>query len=92
MITALIILLLFVLHSNKVQILLAFDQMVNAALWGYADESLSARAWRNQYKKRRYAVAVKVINGLFFWQNNHCQEAYMSEKKRRQLPTEYRSE
>ena len=88
----LLMLLIFVLHSNKEQILLGIDQLINTVLWGYADESLSARSWRNQYKKRRYAISVKVINCVFFWQKNHCQEAYSSEKKRRQLPTEYRSE
>ncbi len=92
MILLLIALAILLLHSNKVQILLAIDQLINTALWGWADESLSARAWRNQHKKRRFFIAVKVINSVFFWQKNHCQEAYSSEKKRRQLPTEYRSE
>jgi hypothetical protein len=32
----------------------------------------------------------KLINGLFFWQDNHCKQAYESEKADKQLPLEYR--
>ena len=36
------------------QIAIAFDQLINAVLGGYADETLSARAHRMRVKKQRY--------------------------------------
>ena len=35
------------------QLFIAIDQLGNALLAGYADETLSARAYRSQHKKRR---------------------------------------
>ena len=67
------------------QVLIALDQLANALLGGYADETLSARAHRQNDWRR------VVINGLFFWQVDHCAESYWSERERKQLPPEYRS-
>lgn len=72
---------------------LAFDQLVNTMVyikgdgWGCADESLSARSWR---LRTMSAIPYRTINAVFFWQKNHCQEAYESEMFKRQLPSEYR--
>lgn len=68
------------------QVLLALDQMANTLLGGYADESLSARAWRLRERNRWH----RVIDRLFFWQPDHCFQAYESERLKRQLPPEYR--
>lgn len=42
-------------------------------------------------------VGIQVLQGLedvndalFFWQDAHCFESYLSEKERKQLPQEYR--
>lgn len=70
------------------QILIAIDQLFNALLCGYADETLSARAYRERYTGLKYAY--HFINFLFFWQANHCRAAYENEMNRKQLPTEYR--
>ncbi|MCK9369108.1 hypothetical protein M0R04_04070 [Candidatus Dojkabacteria bacterium] len=76
------------------QILIAIDQLLNTLVWlkcdgsGYADESLSARAWR----LREYSKMYKVIDTIFFWQSAHCLISYNSEVKRRQLPKEYREQ
>jgi hypothetical protein len=64
--------------------LIAIDQLINAILGGSPDETLSAYAWRNQ--DWRY----KFINALFFWQENHCKNAYDAEVTRKQLPSAYR--
>ena len=75
------------------QPLIAFDQFINTLVWlksegfGMADETLSARAWR----LRKDSKAYKVINLLFFWQPNHCKEAYASELNGTHLPKEYRN-
>jgi hypothetical protein len=74
------------------QFLIAFDQMVNTLVyikgdgWGFADETLSARAWR---LREQSSFPYKTINGLFFWQPDHCKEAYYSEVFNKQLPEEY---
>ena len=76
------------------QFLIAFDQLVNTIIyikgdgWGYADETLSARAYR---LRELSSLPYKLINGLFFWQDNHCKQAYYSEVFNKQLPAEYQT-
>jgi len=68
------------------QILIAIDQPANAVLGGWADETLSSRAWREE--RRRLVV---VIDCIFFWEDNHCKASYISERRRLQLPPEFRT-
>lgn len=75
-------------HPDGFQILVALDQLVNTLFGGMADETLSARAWRHHLKGERTWL-VKIIDGLFFWQKDHCREAYESEVERKQLPAGY---
>ena len=72
------------------QLAIAVDQLFNALLAGYADETLSARAYRSQHKKRRWKILRKVIDGIFFWEDEHCFNSYLSEKNRKHLPEYYR--
>lgn len=74
------------------QILIAIDQLFNALFSGWADETISARAYRCSTKSKKWYYAMKFINGIFFWQNHHCRGAYAQEKDRWQLPAEYRGE
>jgi predicted alpha-1,6-mannanase (GH76 family) len=67
-------------------VLIALDQLFNALVGGWPDETLSAYAWRKQ--DWRY----KAINALFFWQMNHCRAAYEAERLRHHLPPEERPE
>lgn len=73
------------------QTLVAVDQVLNTLLWlkgdgfGYADETLSARAWR----LRERSSAWKVIDAMFFWQDGHCEKAYYSEVIRKHYPKGY---
>ena len=75
------------------QVLIAFDQLINTLIFipkdgfGYADESLSARSWRMRNQSNIY----KLIDLIFFWQEQHCQSSYLSEIQRKQLPVEYYS-
>ena len=66
------------------QTLIAIDQFVNAAVFGgWADETLSSRAWRNNWNKP--------IDWLFRpIEKNHCYESYVSEQLRLQCPPELR--
>ena len=73
--------------------LIAADQLFNAAIGGAPDETLSSRIYRNAclkpHPRRRWSMALKVVNALFFWQKNHCLGAYVSEVSRRHLPPEF---
>lgn len=71
------------------QLLIWLDQGLNVLLAGYADETISARAYRNRYKKY-WNKAYKVINSIFFLQEDHCKESFNRELKRLHLPREYR--
>jgi hypothetical protein len=74
------------------QVLIAIDQVFNTFTYikgdgfGFADETLSARAWR---LREQSPYPYRIINGLFFWQENHCKEAYESEVNNKHLPKEY---
>ena len=65
-------------------IIISLSQFINVLLLGSPDETISARAWR---EKRNLLIAV--INGVFFWQNNHCRGAYAQEIERKHQHAEY---
>jgi hypothetical protein len=73
------------------QFLIAIDQVLNTVVWikgdgfGFADETLSARAWRLRDQSKAY----KRIDRLFFFDPDHCRTSYEAEQERRHLPTEY---
>lgn len=69
--------------SYVTQVLVAIDQLANALLAGWADETLSSRAHRQRHKTR-WAIMEKIINLLFFFQPDHCRVAYEAEITRRQ--------
>jgi hypothetical protein len=65
------------------QFALWVDQGVNVLTGGYADETLSARCYREDLWLRPW------INALFFWQRDHCQSAFQNELLRKHLPEVY---
>lgn len=71
------------------QVLIAFDQLLNALCGGWADETLSSRAWR-WYCSGKRSWPRKFIDSLFFWETDHCRESYESERLRLQMPPELR--
>lgn len=75
------------------QVLIAVDQLGNALLRGWADETISARAWRKRLKHdgwRRVQVAVDLVFERVFNDPNHCEQSYASERLRLQSPPEVR--
>lgn len=72
------------------QIPIAIDQLVNTICGGWADETISSVAWRKRQEGKGWAILRRVIDTLFFWQDNHCRNAYESEKNRLQCPPELR--
>lgn len=71
------------------QVFIALDQLANTLFNGYADETLSSRAHRRQHKNRFWKYGRIVIDALFFWQKDHCYNAYLSEQKRKHLPNDF---
>lgn len=76
--------------SRVGQVLIALDQLGNAILGGWADETISARCWRLR-AEQPYSWLRPAIDGIFFWQQQHCLGAYISERRRAQQPPEYRN-
>lgn len=74
------------------QIAIAVDQLGNALIGGWADETISARAWRQQHK-RHWRFAMRLIDAAFslVGQQEHCRLAYEAEIWRRQSPPDSRS-
>lgn len=73
------------------QILIGIDQLANTLIGGMADETVSSRAFRGYTAgKPHWTAAYRLINLLFFWQDDHCFQAYRSEIERRQMPQEFR--
>lgn len=70
-------------------LLIAIDQLINAVIGGYCDETLSSRAWRWEKDGVR-SWPCRLIDSLFFWEKQHCYQSYISEREGRQFPPELR--
>jgi len=67
------------------QLLIAFDQCFNCLIGsGYADETLSA------YFYRKKDWRMKLVDFIFWFDKNHCENSYYSEFLRKHYPKEYR--
>lgn len=67
--------------TRLIKILDALSQLVNVTLCPHindtsANESLSGRAYRKDW------WIMHPINWFFFWQDNHCQRAYLKDADR----------
>lgn len=71
-------------------ILVSLDQLLNTVLGGWADETLSSRAHRAYLKNKPLKFFRYIINGIFWWQADHCLQAYQYEKSRQDMPPELR--
>lgn len=92
-------------YKQKIwQLLIALDQLVNviASLllpWsaiGWADETISARAWRLEQYSAWWRAARVVIDWTFAVlsfgkERDHCQNSHLSEQVRAHLPPAYRA-
>lgn len=82
---------------NLFQLAVVFDQFLNVLVCTiiepkekhWADETFSAHTYRH-YREGRWKWVYRLINHIFFLQDDHCKEAYESEINRTQLPPEFR--
>lgn len=65
--------------------LIGFDQFVNTIMAGHPDETISSRAWRCKDSSKFWGFMRKLIDWLFFFQKEHCYNAYIEEVERRQV-------
>jgi hypothetical protein len=73
-----------------IQNFIAVDQLINALLFGYADETLSSRAYRTEKNNKVFGKFFRpIIDTILFFDKNHCYWAYMAEVQKRQLPREF---
>ena len=72
-------------------VLIAFDQLLNALFGGWPDETMSSRAYRWDIEGKRHWPR-KIIDRIALWlrDQDHCHEAFISERVGRQLPPEMR--
>jgi hypothetical protein len=66
-------------------VLIAADQLANAVLGGWPDETISARAYR-----RGWRIRMALINALFR-DPDHCRNSFFAERDRAQSAKEYRA-
>ncbi len=70
---------------------IAVDQLANAAIGGWSDETLSSCAYRMHRDGKPWGrLLMPVIDVIFFWQDKHCEGAYIKERKRIHFPPELR--
>lgn len=73
-------------------VLVALDQLVNAVLGGWPDETLSSRCWRwHRDGVRSWPCRVLDFLARRLGDDSHCRESYYSEREGRQLPPELRT-
>ena len=83
------------LHNLK-QLAIAVDQLLNVLIGlignrpSWADETMSAHAMRMELERGR-SWARKLIDGILWFDKDHCKESYESEILRRQLPPSMRT-
>ena len=71
------------MRTYLLHVLVAGDQLLNALIGGFPDETLSSAAYRS-YKSGYFwgRVWMPIIDGLFYYIDGpkHCYRAYLSEK------------
>lgn len=64
---------------------IGLDQLLNAALGGDIDETLSSRTYRRSRSgSKGWRRLEAIIDKAFFWQDAHCRSSYRHERQRRQ--------
>lgn len=73
------------LHNVLVMITQAFNVLTG----GMPDETFCSRMWRKKMDGSKVgAVMVWILNHIFCYEFNHCEDSYMAEVERRHEPKE----
>ena len=71
-------------HNYLTGIAALVSQAVNHGLlypWGgHHDMTVSAHVYTKRHLPR-WRTAYRVINGIFFWQYDHCRESFLADKR-----------
>lgn len=62
------------------EILRALSVLLNTILGGYSTETLCGRCYRLREQSRAAHGVVTVINGIFFWEIDHCASSYHADR------------
>lgn len=76
------------LKQYILNILIAFDQLINTLILGQPNETISSRAWRCKDSSSFWKFMRKLIDTIFFWQKDHCYNSFIAEVERHQITTE----
>lgn len=72
------------------QFIIALDQLVNTICKGWADETISARAYRNSAQGKTKWMRIERGINLLAMDKDHCRRAFVNEQERRHMPPAYR--
>lgn len=64
----------------------AVSRLGNAVVGGHSGEMISARAHRENWETAEW-----LLDRLFFWEDSHCQECFITELTDRDRPSDYHS-
>lgn len=81
-----IVAILYELSRRLKNILLMLDQSIYVIITlggGNPDETCSSAAWRMETRNKFFGFFRVIIDLIFFWDDNHCQESYLNEVARR---------
>ena len=62
------------------EILRALAVLLNTLLGGHSTETLCGRCYRLREQSRAAHGVVRVINGIFFWEIDHCASSYHADR------------
>ena len=77
------------------QLLIAFDQFLSCFVGlltgdAWADETFSSKCWRKGKSSDVWNMIRICVDGLLWFDKQHCFTSYISEAERKQLPEEFR--
>lgn len=63
-------------------VIIVIDLLANALIRGCPYETLSSVAYRKHRDKTAFKWTMGFVDKLFFWQDKHCETAYINDRQR----------
>lgn len=67
---------------KPMETMIALTQLLNTILGGYAHETTSSRAYRLKDTSTGWKYFHAFIDGMFFWQDQHCKASHDAWRER----------